>query len=483
MLDTVANLLHHDCGLQETDLLLVGVSGGPDSLCLLHLLNRLCWHVVAAHFNHKLRLEAEEDANMVKAITGKMGIRLVAGEGDVSAYAEAHSLSIEEAARRLRYGFLFEQAQREGAQAVAVAHTADDQVETILMHILRGSGLAGLSGMPLKALPNAWSESIALVRPMLRSWRREVEEYLEEQGITAITDQSNTDTAYLRNRVRHQLLPELAAYNPKIKESLLRLGEIVDDEELLIAERVENAWRRVLARNGDGYVVIKRTEYLHLPRAIQRRLLRQAIAMDIPGLVDVDFDCIERGINFVAQGAGSGQVDLSAGVTLALENDHFKVVAPAAVLPIEDFPAVRPGEQLYLDVPGRIELANGWQLEAEVELEAKLAFERCQGNTDPFDAWLDGDSLGFPLVVRVRKTGDRMQPLGMQGHTIKLSDVMVNLKLPSRARRYWPLVCSNGEIAWLPGYRQSQATQVTRTSRRIVHLSLHRKPDPISAKD
>ncbi len=468
--------------MQETDLLLVGVSGGPDSLCLLHVLCRLKWRVVTAHLNHKLRPEADEETHVVREMAGKMGIELVTGEADVPLFAKDHSYSIEEAARIVRYRFLFEQAQQAGARAVLTAHTADDQVETILMHILRGSGLGGLNGMPVKALPNAWSESIALVRPMLHTWRQEVEKYLEEQGITPVIDQSNTDPSYQRNRVRHRLLPELATYNPRFKESLLRMGEILKDEEALIAGRVGDAWEQVLVSQGNGYCVFRRAEFLQLPRAIQRRVLRQAIAIDRVGITDVDFECIERGIKFVARDRAGGVVDLTAGVTLTVEGEQFRVAAPAAELPIGDYPALRPGEELCISIPGTIELSNGWQLEAEIAPDLQLAFERCLGNSDPFEAWLDASALSLPLVVRTRKKGERMQPLGMQGHSIKLSDAMVNLKLPCRVREGWPVVCSSGEIAWLPGYRQSQATRVTGKSSRIIHLVLHQVPTQITQK-
>ena len=171
MLDKIARSLQNEGKLEAKNLILVGISGGPDSLCLLHALHTLGYNLVAAHVNHRLRPEADEEAQMVKQFVGGLGVRFISCKVDVLSYADEHKVSIEEAARTIRYHYLFEQAEDVGASAVLVGHNADDQAETILMHLLRGSGLAGLRGMEYRSVPNPWSEHIPLLRPLLFTWR------------------------------------------------------------------------------------------------------------------------------------------------------------------------------------------------------------------------------------------------------------------------------------------------------------------------
>ena len=203
MLKTARLTLQNECLIEAGRPLVVGVSGGPDSLCLLDLLRRSGCQVVVAHLDHGLRAEAAQDADTVAGLAKRFGLPYVQGQVDTRAYAEAHSLSIEEAARVLRYRFLFEQARQHAAQAVAAGHTADDQVETVLMHLLRGAGLVGLKGMAYRMLPNPWSSEIALLRPLLGVWRSQVIEYCEEHALQPVLDRTNLDTTYFRNRLRH----------------------------------------------------------------------------------------------------------------------------------------------------------------------------------------------------------------------------------------------------------------------------------------
>ncbi len=174
LLDRIAMIMPSECQMEAGQLCLVGVSGGPDSICLLHTLHRLHYPIVAIHVNHALRQEADEEAQVVQAFVNRLAIEFIACRVDVRANAEQQSLAIEESARRLRYQCLFDEAEKTGAKAVLVAHNADDQVETLLLHLLRGSGLTGLRGMEYRTLPNPWSERIPLVRPLISTWRDEI---------------------------------------------------------------------------------------------------------------------------------------------------------------------------------------------------------------------------------------------------------------------------------------------------------------------
>ena len=242
MLHNIANILQRECNLHRSDRLLVGVSGGPDSLCLLHMLHSIGYELIAAHVNHQLRPEAFDEAQYVKQFSADRGIEFISTEVDVERLASEHSLSLEEAARNVRYRYLFEQADKMAVVAVLVGHTADDQVETILMHLLRGSGLSGLRGMEYRLLPNPWSDRIPLVRPLLSTWRSDILQYLTENKIEPVIDQSNLDTAFFRNHLRHDLLPLLDSFHPGVRQNLLRLGVTVRDDFVVLQQLVDQAW-------------------------------------------------------------------------------------------------------------------------------------------------------------------------------------------------------------------------------------------------
>ncbi len=472
MLDKIDSILQRDCLLTRDNLLLVGVSGGPDSLTLLHSVHKLGYPITAAHVNHALRPEADQEEQIVKQYAAQLGIDFIACHMDVKSFAGNHSISIEESARILRYRYLFEQAEKIQASAVLVGHNADDQVETILMHLLRGSGLSGLRGMDYFLLPNPWSEHIPLVRPLLSISREEILIYLAENELDFVSDNSNLNTTFFRNRLRHELLPILERFSPNIRENLLRAGIIMRDDYSIIQQLVGDAWDRTLRRQGPGYLEIDLAGYLELSPSIQRYLLRKAIACFLPGLRDVEFDCIERGLGFLSEPKPRGQVDLIAGLCIIKEGDTFWLANGIDALPLSDYAMVQCGVQYTLEIPSTLYLANGWELHAEEAPDPVLAFQLSNTNVDNNQAWLDAGEISMPMVVRCRKSGDRFKPLGMNGHSMKVSDLMINLKLPRRARRSWPLVCSGADILWIPGYRQSHLVQVKPGSRLVVHLFL-----------
>jgi tRNA(Ile)-lysidine synthase len=474
MLDSIAKILQRDCKLQQTDRLLVGVSGGPDSLCLLNLLHSCGYYLITAHVNHQLRPEAVNEAEMVRQFASKLGIEIVSCSIDVQTYASEHSLSVEEAARTVRYNYLFEQAEVIGATAVLVAHNADDQVETILMHLLRGSGLSGLRGMEYRTLPNPWSDRIPLVRPLLSTWRADILDYLAKNEIVPVIDQSNQDRTYFRNRLRHELLPILESYNPGVRQNLLRMGMIFRDDYSAQQAMVNEAWEVNLSRHGPGYLAFNRQGLLELHPSIQRYILRKAIAHFLPGLHDVDFECIERGLQFLSEGKANGQVDLIAGLWLFREGDFIWLTSDIKNLPLIDYPAIESDQNISIFIPSMLQLNDGWQLQAMEAPDIELAIRESTHNQDLYQAWVDADDLELPLIVRSRLAGDCIQPIGMNGHSVKVSDLMINLKLPRRARRTWPLVCSGDRILWVPGCRLSQGAQVSANSRSVLHLSLCR---------
>lgn len=245
-----------DCGLNMEKSILLGFSGGPDSLCLLYLLLESGARVHAAHLDHGLRESSASEADHAQQLCLELGVPCAVKRLDVAVYAASHQISIEESARLLRYQFLFEEAVRNHDQAVLVGHNANDQVETVLMHLLRGSGLSGLAGMRHILLPNPWSDVIPLVRPLLKYDREEIDQILQERGLQPVLDASNTDTIYFRNRIRKELLPILGTYNPQIRRRLINMAEVIAVEDDYLSNEVNKAWSEVMMEQGDNYLVL-----------------------------------------------------------------------------------------------------------------------------------------------------------------------------------------------------------------------------------
>ena len=473
-LDKLQSVLEKQCLIKRDQPLLVAVSGGPDSLCLLDILWRLKYSLVVAHLDHGLRPESATDAQAVNRLAERMGLPFVLGNADVPALADRQGLSIEEAARIARYSFLFQQAGKYHAQAVATAHTADDQAETVLMHLLRGAGLAGLSGMDYRSLPNAWSPSIPLVRPLLGAWREEILAYLQERDLQPIIDQSNLDTRFYRNRLRHELLPYLESYNPGIRLRLWRTADTLRQDLMLLEKIIGDAWESCMPVEGKGYISFITQAVQSQPLGIQRHLARRAVYALRPNLRDVTFETIERAVELFKNPSPLRQIDLLAGIRLLQEDDRLWLATWEADLPHPDWPQIDSGTELEMGVPGKVELPGGWILEASLLDNFSKVRERAQSNIDTYTAYLDMERLRLPLQVRSRRPGDRFQPLGMGGHSIKLSDYMINVKLPKRARPNWPLVCSGQEIGWVAGFRTSDLFRITDLTTRIAHLRLYK---------
>lgn len=474
MLNEFRDILDKHCQLLPTDRLVVGVSGGPDSLCLLDLLDRLGRPVVVAHLNHGLRAEAGADARRVEEMAASRGLPFELEERDVAGYADDHGLSVEEAARTLRYRFLFATASEHGAQAVAVGHSADDQVETVLMHMLRGAGLSGLKGMQFRAIPNAWSQSIPLVRPLLALWRGDVLQYLAERELTPLMDRTNLDVSIFRNRLRHELIPYLERYNPAIRQLLWRMTEVLSGDYEVLEGVIEEAWRECVQLENSGYVALDLEALKKKPAGLQRHVFRRAIAALRPGLRDIDFEGIARALDFLETPPQSKQQDLIAGLRLLLEGDRIWVAGWEADLPGGSWPQLPDQSARRLDIRGELRLQAGWRLKASVVEDVGAARDAALANADPYQAWLDADKLPEALTVRAREPGDRLQPLGMPGHTIKLADFMVNVKMPRRARQLWPIICAEDDVVWVPGYQIAHAYRLTGGTSRIIHLRVLR---------
>ena len=473
--DEVCLRLLEDSHLTREDPLVLGLSGGPDSLCLFDLLVDQQFRITVGHLDHSLRPESASEAVRLNALVTGRGVPFCVKTEDVRAHAKEIRKSVEEAGRDLRYQFLFDLARERGAKAVLVAHHSDDQVETILMHFLRGSGIRGLTGMRLASYLPVFSPDIPLVRPLLRVSKTEILDYCRERNLEPFSDETNRDTSLLRNRIRLELLPYLETYNPRLKDVLLRSAEVFGGEHELLRSAISSAWGEVVASETSGALKLRRLEFLRLHRALSREIFRKAVFYLSPDMRDLDFEAAERFIELTESPPRSGEADITSGLTILHEGEFVWLIKDEASLPQDEWPQLGWGEVLTLEIPGQVQLRNGWTLEANL-VQQGIDLPRAATDGGGFESRIqvNADRLARSLTVRSRLAGDRIAPLGLDGKTQKVSDVMINRKVPRRVRDRWPLVLSGEEILWIPGHRVSEKARITTETRRRLELGLKR---------
>jgi tRNA(Ile)-lysidine synthase len=477
MLENIPSILQDQCGLNRAAPIIVGVSGGPDSLCLMSVLRKAGYRTIVAHFNHKLRPDSDTDANIVEQTAARLNLASVIESGDVRGYAETEKLSIEEAARILRYRFLMRQAHRLNAQAVAVGHTADDQVETVLMHFIRGAGLAGLKGMSYRTILHAFDPEIPVIRPLLDIWREETIVYCASSGFRPRHDPSNASLDFFRNRLRHLLIPTLESYNQRFREAIWRTSRSLAGDYEILAKLLDDVWKTCVVKETSGFVAFDSAALTGQPVGLQRSLIRRAIEHVHPDEPDINYATLERATTFISDPDVSHhiRVDLTGGVHLLREATLIYIAARNVTLPVERWPQM-PDESnvISLEVPGTVNLSGGWKLNCERWNIASLAAEQARMNENPFQVWVDAQEIQEVLELRVRQEGDRFEPLGMDGHEVKISDFFINVKLPQRARDRWPLLCMGEKVVWVPGYRPAHPFRLTDETRQALYFSMTR---------
>jgi tRNA(Ile)-lysidine synthase len=477
MLEKIEAILRDECRLDKSRPVVVGVSGGPDSLCLMDALSRAGYSVVVAHFNHKLRSESDVEAKKVHEVADELSLPCKVESADVRGHASSEGLSIEEAARNLRYAFLFAQARKYGAQAVAVGHTADDQAETVLMHFIRGAGLRGLKGMSYRTLLPVFDPVLPVIRPLLEVWRAETLAYCVSHALHPHYDPSNDSLDFLRNRVRHELMPSLEFYNPRVRETILRNARTVSSDYAWLSEVLAKEWEQVVLSEAADFVALDLARLLDGSPGLQRNLIRLAAGQLAP-TQEIDLAALDRAAGFISA-RSTNHMDLAGGMALLREQDVLYVCKEGARLPAEAWPQMpAQSDAVPVSLPGVTTLAGGWQFSAERTLLPGLASEELSQNRDRFRVWLDEQRLPKGLELRVRHPGDRFEPLGLGGHSQKLSDVFINQKLPARARSRWPLLCAGRKILWVPGYRPAEEFKLHQDTRAAVCFSLAPSADP-----
>lgn len=418
---------------------LVAVSGGGDSTAMLLILSRLAnefgWRLTAAHFDHRLRSpeDAEADLEFVSGLCRSLGLPLVHGNGDVAGRARRAGESVEQAARALRYRFLAAQAKKAGASVVLVGHTLDDQAETVLLHLIRGSGLEGLAGMrPRSGWPFGRGPEVA--RPLLSLRREETGRYCRELGIAPREDATNEILLATRNRVRHEVMPVLRRLNPNVEEALARLAETAYEDVTELEARADEALRGA-GRLRAGVMELDLAVLRALRPAVQSRVLRLALARVLGSEVDIEAVHVQVLKRLVA--AHPGQASLPKGAA-AVRDSRMLTLRRGA-------PPVSPAiPETPLVVPGVTE-AGGWRFEAAYAERPRAGKAR-----GALEVELAAGAVTGGLWVRSRRPGDRIRPVGLGGSK-KLQDILVDAKVPRGDRDGVPVVAAERGIAWVVG--------------------------------
>lgn len=509
--------------------MLVGVSGGPDSVALLHVLwvlseeLEILLHV--GHLNHMLRGEAaDEDAAYVRDLAGRLGLPVTIESRDVAAVARERRISVELAARKVRYEFYRQAASSTGAARVALGHHAGDQAETVLLRLVRGTGTTGLAGIPpvrpLEIGGNGYDGEgdgepsgpvgPIVIRPFIEVTRQEIEDYCRENDLRPRVDASNLTSVYARNRVRRELIPLLERhYNPRVVESIARTAELVREDDAFISCEVRRRMKRIVRSRSSGSVSLSIERLLAEPPAVQRRVIREAVALVGRGAEDIEFEHVEMVLELARSGSLEASASLPRGirsrkVRRAVEpggavepgtghEERRKTGSPGAPreLVLEIGTEIEPGPgadgvpgvpgtrgpaapepfERRLDVPGATFVPElGVTVEAEVlEMGAQGdAYGAC-ARAGACEAYFDLDALGMDLVVRTRREGDRISPFGMDGHK-KLKELFIDEKVPRNMRDRVPVIVSGKEIVWVVGVRRSNLARVTPSTRRVLRL-------------
>ncbi len=450
----------------------LGVSGGCDSTVLVHVmhaLNRargLSWRLHVAHLHHGLRgAAADEDARFVEQLARQLDLPVTIEHADLGREAERGG-SIEEAGRRRRYAFLERVALTTRSESIAVAHHADDDAETVLHRIFRGTGLRGLSGMP-PTRPIRPGSGVLLVRPFLHLRRAELERAAGQIGLKWRTDESNRDTAFTRNRLRHDVIPLLERHiNPHVIDAVLRLAEQARWLHTYLEDAAARTYESLVISEEPGHVVLNIRGLLGKQRLIQAEVLRRAISLVVGREQDLSFAHIDAALRLASEAASGKEIHLPGHVTARKVYERLELRRPGAK---PQAPELTP---VIVECPGRTPLPQlGAVLTAEIcEIDEKKVGELRRAHS-PYEEWLDIERVRFPLLVRGRREGDRFRPLGSPGSK-RLSEFFSEQKIDPALRTRVGIVCDQQGPIWVMPLRIDERVKLRPTTRQALHLVL-----------
>lgn len=438
--------------LSAGDSVLVGFSGGPDSSCLLSVLHTLKdtyrLDIHALYVNHNLRPdEVPAEVAFCRSLCDKLGIAFLQRSIDVSSFSKERRVNRHEAARELRYQAFQDAALEVKAGRIALAHTADDQAETFIMRLTRGSGPAGLAGIPVKRGN--------IIRPLIDIERGRIEEFLRHRDIVPVTDSSNLNEDYFRNMVRMSVMPVLKRSNPNLVHSLCHTMAILREEERFFEVLVTKTLMKLISRKTDRRIELFLSPMEAMETVILRRVLRRAIH-ETEGLRGIGFGHIEDIIGLIRQGTAGNRITLPGDIRVIREYSLL-VITSEGPHRITEYELAVPGEAVIVG--------------AGLVLTATFEQSTGQCGDGRTGILLDADSMKLPLAVRPRRPGDRFHPMGFGG-TRKVQDFFVDLKVPRDERDSVPIVTSGDDIVWIAGYRADDRFKITEHTKKFLRLGI-----------
>jgi tRNA(Ile)-lysidine synthase len=457
--------------LKAKDSVVIGVSGGPDSVALLYMLfniaPRFSLRLGVAHLNHGLRQnDSDKDAEFVESLAATFDLPCYVQKRDIRRYQRENRLSLEDAARRVRYEFLDEIAKTYQYNKIALGHHADDNAELVLMNLFRGTGTLGLSGIPPK-------RDGRIIRPMIRLRRSDIIDFLNQNRLKYVFDRTNADTRHLRNRIRHDLIPVLkTAYNPNISETLNRLSSIVRSEEEWIEEMVQPFFEKAVLRFRESRIELSVPVLDRYHKALKRRVIRMALSKVKGDLKRIGFANIDSVIGLIEKKSPFGKIDLPAGIKIRRDQDTIHI-----------FQARRRAPDDHRDHGKRDAFSFEYHIEKfepvfVKEINAHIRFSeisienmpdyRCTGQHANF---FDKDAVNLPMVLRNFRPGDAFRPLGVSGRQ-KLKKFFIDKKVPRRERLKCPILLSCGKIVWVVGHRIDESVKVTPATKNVLKVEL-----------
>jgi tRNA(Ile)-lysidine synthase len=469
MLDQVRKTIKQYRMLTPGDRVLVAVSGGVDSVVLLYALRELQksekLSLAVAHFDHAIRTDSAADAEFVKKLARSLKLRYYSERADVPAYAKAQKLSLEVAARTLRYQFFERIAKAHDFKKIALGHTLNDQAETLLMRLLRGAGLEGLSGIP----PVRPSGELTYIRPLIECTRDQIVAFAQAHKLSWSEDPTNYDTTIARNKIRHELIPILKEYNPKVLEALGRTARLLAQAAHVLDCQAEQALATLIASESAQGLALDLKDLMAMPEYLQALVLRRAIARVNP-LCEPEAAHIEALLRWISR-RGAGELHLPAGVRVLRRHSHLIVTAR---------PAAPPKRFEYLlTVPGETTLSEiGWRfvirsLHPHPRPYLTLTLSVYGEGTGEVRgrALLDGDKIQGSLVVRNRRPGDRIR---LRSGTKKLQDFFTDRKIPREQRDAIPLICDENALIWIVGEAVHEDYRATPQTKHILEIRAER---------
>ncbi|MEA3429449.1 MAG: tRNA lysidine(34) synthetase TilS, partial [Thermodesulfobacteriota bacterium] len=460
---------------QPGDSVLICVSGGPDSVALLHILLSLApefsYTLGIAHLNHCLRKkDSDDDAEFVASLAKQLNLPCYIKKKDVRKYQKQHKLSLEEAARHVRYAFYDQVAKRNGFNKIALGHHSDDNAELVLMYLLRGSGPLGIAGIP--PVRNFKNSDRQIVRPLINVKRSEIIDFIEAKELKYVFDKSNNDLRYLRNRVRHQLIPLLkGSYNLRIVETINRLSLIIRCEEKWIENNINSVFKKSIISIRNDKIILSATKIGEIDPAAQRRVIRKAIAAVKGDLRRIAFSHIDSAVSLLKSEKSFASIDLPDCIRIERNKDLLCFakekkrlrslnIKSGNIEPISfEYSIIKPGHKPVSIYIKEINLRLKF---SKINIK-NLPDIHCAGHNIAFFDMVD---LAFPLILRPFSHGDRFQPLGMSG-TQKVKSFFINNKISRLTRLKYPMLLSKGKIIWVVGLRIDDSAKI-KPSTRIV---------------